>query len=510
MKSSGLMLVVAVSGACVLAIEILGTRILGPFYGVSLFLWSALISVTLAALSAGYVLGGRYADRGPSATRLSTIVAAAGLWMLLVPWMRAPLLGLADGWGLRTAVLVVSFVLFFPPLTLLGMVSPYAIRLRAQRVEEVGRTAGSVFAVSTLASVVAAIATGFWLIPNMGVMRLTLAIGVALLLAAIVARVSAPSRRVPGIAALLAALLAGSSAAAWSPDEPSSETRFLGQSAYAEIEVVDHKDARHFLIDGGVHTAVFIDGLKPIQEYVVVSELAGECFDRPGDLLLIGLGGGAAARTYARAGWRVDAVEIDPLVTRVAREYFGLQESDAQVVHMDGRRFLGEPGKNYDIILLDAFGSSSIPFHLTTTEVFALMKSRLRPGGVVVVNTECVGWHHPLIRALASTLRESFAEVLALPIAEPPNTLGNLVLVASDRVLEISDEQLGNPLDVLSDRYEHWRVLERNHAWDNRFEPEPGLVITDDLNPVDLWSEEINRVARRELREYFAPNASAE
>src|SRR5512137_1890436 len=114
MRNGYIYVVVSVSGASVLALEILGTRVLGPFYGVSLFLWSALISVTLAALATGYALGGRWADRGPRASRLSAVLALAGLWVLAIPWLRAPLLAMSEGWGLRAALLTTALALFFP------------------------------------------------------------------------------------------------------------------------------------------------------------------------------------------------------------------------------------------------------------------------------------------------------------------------------------------------------------------------------------------------------------
>ena len=172
-----LYLVVLVAGAAVLAIEILGTRILGPFYGVSLFLWSALITVTLVALSAGYAVGGRWADRGATLPRLYVLLAAAGLWTLLIPWLRDPILIVTEPFGLRFAVLAAAFILFAVPLTLLGMVSPYAIQVRASSLHRVGTTAGDLYAVSTVGSVVAALLTGFVLIPNVGVVRLTLLTG---------------------------------------------------------------------------------------------------------------------------------------------------------------------------------------------------------------------------------------------------------------------------------------------------------------------------------------------
>jgi hypothetical protein len=167
---------------------------------------------------------------------------------------------------------------------------------------------------------------------------------------------------------------------------------------------------------------------------------------------------------------------------------------------MDGRRYLIQSNKEHDLIILDAFGSSSIPFHLVTREAFALMAKRLKPGGVLAINLESVGWRDPLVNASAATLKTQFNEVLALPMAEPPNTLGNLILLASDRRLELLRE-LPPVWDRLSGAYH------QNHAWDNSFTPDlAGVpVLTDDRNPVDLWAERINLVARKALHQHFRP-----
>ena len=512
MTGAWLYVVVALSGASVLAIEILGTRLLGPFYGVGLFLWSALISVTLAALSLGYALGGRLADRGPTAERLAWLLGAAGTWVLLVPWMRTPLLTATESLGLRAAVLVTSFLLFFPPLTLLGMVSPFAIRMHATRLDRVGSAAGNLYAVSTVASVAAALLTGFWLIPAVGVTRLTFGTGVILLLTALIAWFMGPSPR-PRMAGALLLLLPGAGGA-WQMTRPEtpSEARvvFAGESPYAEIRVVDKNELRYLLLDGGVHTIIRPGTPQAHHPYVHVADLARELFQRPGRILIVGLGGGAAARGFAREGWQVDAVEIDARVTRVAREYFGLRPTDAYVHTMDGRRYLAEVKDPYDVIFLDAFGSSAIPFHLVTAEAFALARSRLRPGGVLILNVESVGWRDVLVGAVGATLSTSFPHVLALPIAEPPDRLGNVVLLASDREMQISLEALGNPVDFVVDPYLHWVVVLRNHAWSNRFPlgRRDGQVITDDLSPVDVWADRINLVARRELHEMFRDTPS--
>jgi spermidine synthase len=502
MTSLFIYIAIVVSGASVLAIEMLGTRILGPFYGVSLYLWSALISVTLAALSLGYAIGGRWADRGPSIGRFSSVIGLAGLWIVAVPWMRDPVLAATESAGLRTAVLVTATVLFFPPLTLLGMVSPYAIRLKASSLKVVGRTAGNLYAISTVASVVAAVATGFILIPNLGVNEFTLAIGYALLVVGLIGMVTARSARA-GVAALLLLPAAGIAIFVATPSSrvranPDAGLLAIDNSPYAEIRVVEEEGTRYMLIDGGTHTIVDAETGESLFPYVDVLDIARDFFAEPGKMVLVGLGGGSVVKRFAGADWTVDAVEIDPVVTKVARAHFGLEDSEATVHHMDGRRYFNVTADNYDLVIMDAFGSSSIPFHLVTKEAFALIRSRLTEGGILAMNIEATAWHDVLVHSLAATMQQVFAHVVVLPMAEPPNTLGNLVLLASDRALELDEEP-----PVPSYRFS--REYHRSHAWDNRFtvDPDGVPILTDDHNPVDIWAERINLVARKRLHEHF-------
>jgi spermidine synthase len=496
MLSLYLYFAIVVSGASILAIEILGTRIIGPFYGVSLYLWSALICVTLAALAVGYALGGRWADRAPRLDRFALLLGLAGLWVVAVPWLRQPVLAAAATLGLRVAVLLTATVLFFPPLALLGMASPYAIRLKAASVERVGRTAGNLFAVSTVASVAAALATGFYLIPRLGVSRLTLAVGLLLLLASALGLGLARSGRAAGLIglALLLGAVAAVRAAPLPLPDPARGLIAVVESPYAHLSVVEEAGLRYLIIDGVTHSGLDPATRRSPLPYVDVLQLPAGMFAGPGDLLLVGLGGGSLAVDYTGLGWRVDAVEIDPAVTRLAREHFHFEDRHARVRHQDGRRYLIETDRAYDLIVMDAFGSSSIPFHLVTREAFALARARLRPGGVLALNVWAVGWHDVLVHALAATLRTQFAHVLALPLAEPPDRLDNLILLASDRPLDLAEEP-----PVPSDRFS--AEYHRAHAWDNRFVPETRGIrpVTDDRNPVDLWSERINLASRRLL-----------
>jgi spermidine synthase len=502
MKNGFIYIIVTVSGASVLAIEILGTRILGPFYGVSLFLWSALISVTLAALSLGYAVGGRWADKGPTLSRLSLLLLLAGVWVLAIPWLKRPVLLLAEPFGLRFAVLTAATVLFFPPLALLGMVSPYAIRLKASGIEVVGRTAGNLYAVSTIASVAAALATGFFLIPNLGISRLTVSIGLVLVGTALIglAGKQKPAARIIILFLTLGAVTGACTLIPSATTDGEKGVLFVGQSPYSEIRVVDANQLRYLLIDGLPHTIIDPETGRTYCEYVNVVDIAKLYFDAPGKLLLIGLGGGSVVKHYAADGWVIDAVEIDPYVTRAAYDYFGLEAEEADVFHADGRAYLSSCGVSYDLIILDAFGSSSIPFQLVTKEAFALIASRLAENGILTVNIGSTGWHDQIVYSLAATIEASFENVLALPIAEPPNTPDNLVLLASNRSLELSEDK-EPPLPV--DRFT--AVYDRFHAWENRFRPDTqhALTLTDERNPIDLWAEAMNVTVRKNFHEYF-------
>lgn len=504
MKVFYLYIVVFIGGAAVLALEILGTRVLGPFYGVDIFLWSALIIVTLTALSLGYVLGGHWADKSPALSRLCLSLTIAGLWTIGIPWLRHPVLSMTEVLGIRSAVLVSAFVLFFPPLVLLGMISPFVIKLRTASLQEVGRTTGNFFAISTIASVFSAIITGFYLIPNFGVSRLTVLVGFLLLVVAVFGFWLEKRHRNSVLIGIIAAItVVGTWIATSEQPEPGAGLLAIDHSPYGEMRVVQNENGRHLVIDGAIHTLADTSDWGSYLHYTAVMDLPKYFFKNPGSVLLIGLGGGSLAKQYSHASWSVDAVEIDPKVILIARTYFGLQPNDANVIQMDGRSYLASTRKTYDVILFDAYGSSSIPFHLATEEAFGLMAERLNPDGIIALNAEGLGWDDPVIRVLAATLRRQFREVLALPMEEPPDRYGNIVLLASNRpLIPLHEPERNKSLDP------DWRFgpgYQQVHAWDNRFTPDISHVtpLTDDLNPIDVLTGKAHLVARQELHRYF-------
>lgn len=493
-------LCISVGGASILAIEILGTRVLGPFYGVSLYLWSALITITLAALSLGYALGGYIADRRPSPLGLSLVFLSSGIWLLIVPVFKNFILGSVEPLGLRLAVLTGGFILFFPPLMLLGMVSPYAIKLKTRSIQEVGRSAGNLFCISTIASVAAALFTGYYLIPSVGVSRLIFLISISLIITGLIAMLGRKRLLLSALAMIAAASTIHALHAQSNLMERHPELVKFKESPYGEISIVERGGSRFLLIDGAIHTEIDRKTYEPLSAYVDVIDIAKSFFLKPGEALLIGLGGGSIARRFHESGWKVDAVEIDPYVIETARSYFGFTGDQARVYTMDGRRFLNTCKKKYDIIILDAFGSSYIPFHLVTMEAFELATSRLRKGGILAVNVITLGWRSKVVLAISESIRRSLPNIAVLPIVEPPNSLGNVIIIASKRKL-VPFEEPSIPLTRFSAEYN------RFHAWENRFEPAPtpSLLLTDDLNPIDVWAEGINLANRKRLHKFFGP-----
>jgi spermidine synthase len=335
------------------------------------------------------------------------------------------------------------------------------------------------------------------------VRRLTLAIGALLLFTAATGLIAEKKLKLKALGISVSLfLIAG---VIWilpaSGADPDKGLLAVEQSPYAEIRVLDMQNRRHLLIDGGTHTIVDPSTWKSRFPYVMVMDLTKSFFVKPGELLLVGLGGGSVVKNFTKEGWKVDAVEIDPVVIEVAQNHFGLESFEGNIFQMDGRQYLLTHEKNYEIIAMDAFGSSSIPFHLVTTEAFALIASRLKSDGILTINIEALGWNHILVRSLAATLKKSFSQVLALPAYQQPERIGNIVMLASNRELKLSLIE-GDITDL---NYLSTPAYQQNLAWRSRFAPDirDVPVLTDDLNPVDIWAEAINLVARRDLHRYF-------
>jgi len=446
--------VVFVCGADLMGLEIVGSRILAPYFGNSIFVWGSLISVVLAALSLGYWLGGMAADRWPRLSVLGLLIAIPGAMIALLPFVYPPLNQAIAGsdLGTRLGPLVSSLVLFLVPSVFLGTVSPFAVRLQARTVASVGTTAGGLYAVSTAGSIAGTLVTAFYLITVLGVANIVHGLGLTLLLVS--AAVFLGERRVARAALALTCVGLLLSAAVWRARTQAAEPGLLldMDSFYNHIHVVDLSGTRYMDFDNLRQSAMGLDDPWELRlRYTRFLALALAFRPEPQRVLVLGLGGGSFPKRLYRdyPQVMVEAVDIDPEVLAIAKRYFQVPEDSRMRLHVrDGRRFVRETDTRYDLIFLDAYNSDTIPFHLTTREFYRELTARLAPGGIVVSNIigTLRGPQSAFFRAMYRTLAETFPAVHVIPTYDVSGgfVLGeiNIILIATREKMPLTRAEL--------------------------------------------------------------------
>jgi spermidine synthase len=406
--------VVFVAGVGSLATEIAASRLLAPYFGNSTVVWANVIGLVLASLSLGYWLGGRLADRRPEPRVLGLLVAAAAVLVALTPFLADPFLELTvEGLDeVSTGAAIGSFfgvlILFAPPVVLLGMVAPFAIRLGLERVEAAGAVAGRLYAVSTIGSLLGTFLSALVAIPLIGTQRTLLAS--AALLA--VAGAGLLGLRWLALAAALGALTLLPPGAVKAREGVLLED----ESLYQFVQVAEQDGARRLYLDEGVavHSVwrpgeVLTGGVW--DTFLALPPLLGRPLDR---VAILGNAGGTTARAmgvyYPEAD--IDGVELDPAVTDAGRRFLGLGDNPRLRVHTaDARPFLRRTEERYDLIVVDAYRPPYVPFYLATREFFALVREHLTPGGIVALNVATVPDDTRLARAIATTVAEELPAV---------------------------------------------------------------------------------------------------
>ena len=399
--------VVFAAGVGSLATEIGASRLLAPYFGNSTIVWANVIGLVLASLSLGYWLGGRLADRRPTPRTLGFVVVLAACLIAVATLVARPILDVSvEGLDRVSAGAAIGsffgvLVLFVPPVTLLGMVAPFAIRLAITDVESAGTVAGRLYAVSTIGSLLGTFLSALVTIPAFGTQRTLLAsaaligAGGAVLL----------GRRWLVLAAGLAALLVIPPGAV----KAQSGLLFEDESRYQFIQVVERDGVRRLYLDEGLAThsvwrrnEVLTGGVW--DTYLAVVDLLGRPPER---VAMLGNAAGTAARAYARyyPFVEIDGVELDPAVSEAGRRYFGMGEIPGLAVHdEDARSFLRRTDERYDVIIVDAYRPPYVPFYLATKEFFELVRDHLTAGGIVALNVATTPENHQLPSDIGGTL----------------------------------------------------------------------------------------------------------
>ena len=424
-----LTLIVFVVGAASLGVEIAAARLIAPYFGASTIVWANTIATVLTALAIGYWLGGRLADRRPHLRGLCVVVLIAGLALAVVPFIARPFLdasvtGLSNlAVGAFLGSLVGVLVLVAGPVLLLGAVAPYAVRVSVTGIEDAGRVAGRLYAISTVGSLVGTFSAALVLIPFAGTRRTFLAFALALTLVAAL-RLGRWALLAPLALVVLLAVPPGGGARSVSEGRVIYQT----ETPYQHAQVVQAPD--------GSRRLELNEGIAVHSLYRPGSFLTSDYWDdflvlpravlpaAPRRLAILGNAAGTTARAYGHyfPATRVDAVEIDGRLTEIGRRYFDLRGPHLNTVTADARPYLRSTATRYDAVFVDAYRQPYIPFYLATREFFALVRARLVPGGAVVVNVGHPGGSADLERAIAATMRKVFPFVARDPV-EPTNSL---------------------------------------------------------------------------------------
>ncbi|HVE69025.1 MAG TPA: fused MFS/spermidine synthase [Solirubrobacteraceae bacterium] len=421
--------IVFVVGASSLGAEIAAARLLAPYFGASTIVWANTIATVLVALSIGYWLGGRLADRNPTPRGMCGLVLGAAVLLALVPFAAGPFLrtsvrafdALSAGafFGSLFGVLALVAV----PVVLLGAVAPYAIRLSVRRVEESGAVAGRLYAISTFGSLIGVFLSALAMIPFLGTRRTFLAFALALAVVGVLGL----GRRYALAPLVLIVLIAVPVGSVKGSD--GQRVIWERETTYQYARVVEDADGRRDLeLNEGqaVHSiyrpeTVLTDDVW--DGYLVLPFAARR--EPPRRLAILGNAAGTTARAYERffPATEIDGVEIDGDLTEAGRELFGMDNPRLRTHTADARPFLAEQDDGrYDAIFVDAYRQPYIPFYLATREFFELARDKLTPGGVVVVNAGHPEGSDDLERVLSATMRDVFHTVLRDPIEET-NTL---------------------------------------------------------------------------------------
>ncbi|HSD65571.1 MAG TPA: fused MFS/spermidine synthase, partial [Vicinamibacteria bacterium] len=374
------------SGAAIMGLELVGLRLLAPRFGASTYVWGGLLGTIMGALAVGYLLGGALADRRPRREWVFRLLLAGAAWVAADLLMTELVLDAAVRLGATLGPVLATAVLLAPPMLLLGSVSPFVVRLEGQ-LSSIGVTAGRVFALSTAGSLAGTFVASFLWIPAYG-SRHTLRIFLAGLIVLGIAGLARPRGR--AARAALAVALAATPFVVPDPPLPPGIV-FAGESPYNTVYVEDQAGNRLLRLNDpkrGFHSVQLGRGMLTGAYYDVL--YLGPTLARGRNVLVLGMGGGTTVRAYRRfyPGARVTAVEIDPVVVRVAHEYMGVDRGADLEVHVeDARPFLTRGSGSFDVIEVDLFaGGPYAPFYCLTTEFFEAVRARLEGTGLMSMN----------------------------------------------------------------------------------------------------------------------------
>ncbi len=471
----------AISGAVVMALEVVAFRLYAPYFGYSIYVWGSMISVVMLALACGYSLGGRLADRNAGGMPLYSLILGSALYQLLVVFTARPLLSAVVGWGDFAGTAAATLVIFAPPMTALAGVGPYVIRLLARK-DQVGSTAGLVYAASTAGSMLGVLAASFWFLPGFGTqatLEILCAATALIAVAGLAWSGDAARRRTTFTALVPFALLLAAPKFSWS-----SDTVWTAESAYNMVRVARQGKRLMLLLNSrdSVHT-IHVDESNWTGFYYDDFAL-GPLLVPARRAVVLGMGGGGSiqATRLTAPDCDIDAVEIDAKVVDAADRFFGVRAGSHLRIHVaDARPWLNRNRGAYDLVHIDLYhGGPYVPFYLTTLEFFRQVRARMTGDGLLMMNVFDPSPREDVLAAMVATLKQVYPSVMVLPAGYA----GNRIVFAFTRPQSLASvrERL-----LAVDANSPALVLARKSAAEITEPPvRPGAaILTDDRAPIE-------------------------
>jgi spermidine synthase len=448
-----------------MACELISAKLLAPYFGTSLYVWAAVLGLTLGGLTTGYFLGGRISKSGRFKP-LFIVVSLASAFLILMPFSSQIIMEATISFSLESGALLSLFVFMVPPLVFMGMTSPLIINLLTDQANQAGNNAGTVYAISTLGGILYTFLLGFYVIPQFGLSMPAVISGIILFLLPLYGLIRLKSIKFIGLLILGTSM---SCLALKSDIEYTENYHILYQSEgiFGQVKVVDHPSilitpderiGRGLIVNNTLQTYVGVadDFQYSIWSWANYFPSAASIYPPGSKVLLLGLGGGTLVKQLNRLGFEVDVVEIDERIVDVSFEFFHLDRS-TNIVIDDARHFINIAESKYDIIIYDTFLSESVPEHLLTKEGFADAKEILNSGGMIMANFYgfIEGAEGLAARSVYKTFIESgfTTEILSTPGAESNR---NLIFLASENELDFTRAEYSAPhSDVIEDLYSH-------------------------------------------------------
>jgi spermidine synthase len=491
-------LIAFIEGASVMAIELAGAKMIAPYYGTSLYVWASVLAVTLGGLTAGYFIGGWATYRFPPKKILFSVLFAGTILISLMPILALKIMPATSRMGLRFGSLVSAMSYMVLPLICMGMVSPTIIQLNNTELKGTGKTAGTIYAISTIGGIIMTLLMGFYFLPEWGIRKsvyLTAALMGSMVVLLVILYRRYKNIAVIGIMVFLLFLLASHKLF----KTPGIPLKYLYESEgiLGQVTVLQNPDPstkniyRHLFINHIAQTWANVAHI-PVSDWAYPHRLATLASIKPAGsrVLLIGLGGGSLVMELRKLGFDVDVVEIDHRIPKIAEKYFAMNPKGMNIYIDDGRHFMHSTSGKYDLIAIDVLNGEVQPYHMFTSEAFAEMKNILAPNGLLIINNQGYihGEHGKGSRSIYKTLTEA-GYVVKYFSSENKEESGDVHFMASPVDLDFHHIDEAR----LNECCREWPHLYNDLISDAPVDLADAVVLTDDkpnLEKINLYENE--------------------